>query len=243
MQKILSAEQVEAFYHDEFVDDQVRHFVSMFGAEAGHKRVVDMGGGCGFFAKQLASQTDYQVKVIDMDPASVDACHAAGIDAEQGDAIRPKMTGMEDIVCFNLILHHLIGDSDDDTLALQTKALAAWLPHVRSVFVNEYIYESYCGNLSGWLIFSITKSAALSWIGKLVAVVVPSLKANTFGVGVRFRASQEWRSVFEAAGYSVKSVITGKNEPVSLPRRVLLIKHIRRDSFVLEPKAGHRPKI
>lgn len=48
MQKILSAEQVEAFYHDEFVDDQVRHFVAMFGAEAAHKNVVDMGGGCGF---------------------------------------------------------------------------------------------------------------------------------------------------------------------------------------------------
>lgn len=174
-----------------------------------------------------------------MDPASVNACHAAGIDAVQGDAIHPTMSGKEDIVCFNLILHHLIGNSDADTLALQTRALAAWTPHVRSVFVNEYIYESYWGNFSGWLIFSITKSAVLSWIGKMVAVVVPSLKANTFGVGVRFRAHEEWRGVFEAAGYSVKSVILGKDEPISLPRRLLLIKHIRRDSFVLEPKASH----
>lgn len=48
MQKILSAEQVEAFYHDEFVDDQVRHFVAMFGAEAAHKTLLTWEAGAGF---------------------------------------------------------------------------------------------------------------------------------------------------------------------------------------------------
>lgn len=239
MQKILSAEQVEAFYHDEFVDDQVRHFVAMFGDNGGQidLNVVDMGGGCGFFARQLNSLTDCRVRVVDMDPASVAACHAAGIEAVKGDAIHPVITGGEDVVCFNLILHHLVGASASDTLILQTKALAVWAPHVRSVFVNEYIYESYLGNFSGWLIFRITKSTFLSWIGKMGAKLMPSLKANTFGVGVRFRANQEWRGIFESAGYSIKSVVTGKEEQVSLPRRLLLIKNIRRDSFVLEPVA------
>ena len=39
------------------------------------------------------------------------------------------------------------------------------------------------------------------------SIVVPSLKANTFGVGVRFRAHGEWLRVFESAGYDVKSSV------------------------------------
>ena len=236
MQMILSGEQIEAFYHDQFVEDQARHFVSLFGTHSDLRNVTDMGGGCGFFAKRLENQAAYKVKVVDMDMASVQACRDSGIDATQGDALNPSISGDENIVSFNLILHHLVAQSDRATLALQTEALAVWQPHVQSVFVNEYIYESYFGNLSGWLIFRITKSPVLSWFGRIVATVVPSLKANTFGVGVRFRANQEWKRVFESAGYVVKSSVVGEDEHVSLPRRLLLIKHIRRDSFMLEPR-------
>ena len=239
MQKILSTEQIEAFYHDQFVKDQSRHFVSLFGSNLPLKKVTDMGGGCGFFAKRLENQAAYKVKVIDMDIASVQACRDAGIDATQGDALNPEISGDENIVSFNLILHHLVAQSDSATLALQIKALAVWQPHVQSIFVNEYIYESYLGNFSGWFIFRITKSPVLSWFGRVVSKVVPSLKANTFGVGVRFRASQEWRRVFESAGYIVKSSVVGNDEHVSLPRRLLLIKHIRRDSFMLEPRVAN----
>ena len=196
MQKTLSSEQVEAFYHDEFVSDQVRHFVLLLGDKANYNNVVDMGGGCGFFAKHLADLTGYKTRVVDMDPASVAACRAVGLDATLGDAIHPQITGQDDIACFNLILHHLVADTDRHTLALQKKALGVWQQNARAVFVNEYIYESYFGNTSGWLIFQITKSKFLSAIGKLISKVVPSLKANTFGVGVRFRAHNEWRQVF-----------------------------------------------
>lgn len=238
VQKILATEQIEAFYHDQFVEDQARHFVSLYGTSAGSRNVIDMGGGCGFFAKRLKRHACYKVQVIDMDLVSVNACHDAGIDARQGDALTPKISGDENIVSFNLILHHLVGATDSDTLALQTRALAVWQPYIQSVFVNEYIYESYLGNFSGWVIFRITKSAVLSWFGRVVSTVVPSLKANTFGVGVRFRSSAEWHRVFESAGYVVKSSVYGANENVSLPRRLLLIKHIRRDSFMLEPRVG-----
>lgn len=234
-QKTLSAEQVEAFYHDEFVTDQVRHFLELFGRSAEKSRVVDMGGGCGFFARRLAQLTDHRIKVVDMDPASVKACRVADIDATEGDAVEPSISGDEEIVTFNLILHHLVARTERDTLALQKRALAAWLPQAKAVFVNEYIYESYVSHMSGWLIFQITKSAVLSAIGRAVSRLVPSLKANTFGVGVRFRAHDEWRGVFESVGFKVKAHVVGSDEPVSLARRVLLIKTIRRDSFLLVP--------
>ena len=240
MQKALSRDQIEAFYHDEFVEDQILQFIQLVGVDSGTRNVTDMGGGCGFFAKRLSKHPNLKLKVVDMDISSVVACRNSGIEAIRGDAINPAIAGDENIVTFNLILHHLVGDSELDTSALQTKALAVWSqrPHIQSIFVNEYIYESYLGNFSGWLIFRITKSPILSMFGRVVSVLVPSLKANTFGVGVRFRASKEWCRLFEAAGYVVKSAVVGKNEHVSLPRRLLLIRCIRRDSFLLEPKAS-----
>ena len=236
MQKLLSPEQVESFHHRLFVEDQARHFETLVDAQSS-TMVADVGGGCGHFAKRLMRRAGYQVRVIDVDSASIEICRAAGIDATQGDALSPRIIGAEEIVCFNLILHHLIAASERDTLALQTKALALWKPHVRAIFVNEYIYESFVGNFSGWLIFHVTKSPMLSWLGRVVAVALPSLKANTFGVGVRFRASKEWLRVFESAGFTIKSSVVGKDEHISLPRRLLLIKRIRRDSFLLQPKS------
>ena len=58
MQKILSTEQIEAFYHDEFVVDQARDFALLFGNDGNQRRVTDMGGGCGFFARRLKSQAN-----------------------------------------------------------------------------------------------------------------------------------------------------------------------------------------
>jgi hypothetical protein len=47
MQKVLATEQIEAFYHDEFVEDRTQHFISLTGgASQARKVVVDIGGGC-----------------------------------------------------------------------------------------------------------------------------------------------------------------------------------------------------
>ena len=236
MQKQLSDKQLEEFYHDNFVEEQVDDFLSLVGPLAhGAGVVVDMGGGVGFFARRLADATSRVVRVVDADPNSVEACKRTGIPAAVGDALAPTIVGDEDMVCFNLILHHLVGSSEAITRQQQSKALHVWLGKARRIFINEYIYESYFGSLSGWLIFQITGSRALSRIARIVARVVPALRANTFGVGVRFRARGDWIRLFRAAGYDVKASIEGDEEYVAPPLRLLLIKCIRRDSFLLEP--------
>jgi hypothetical protein len=237
MQRTLSSKQIAAFYHRHFVEDQAGDFLALVDPAMGADRVVvDVGGGCGFFAQRLTELTHRQIRVIDTDPGSVKACTSSGVEAVRGDALSPQIVGDEGIVCFNLILHHLVGPSERDTRDLQRKALAVWRNHTRAVFVNEYIYESYVATLSGWLIYQITKSRFLSWIGRAVSTVVPSLKANTFGVGVRFRAHREWVRLFASAGYEVKSRVTGREERVRPPLRLLLIRRIRRDSFLLHPR-------
>jgi SAM-dependent methyltransferase len=236
-QRYLTAEQVEAFFHDEFVADQVRDFRTLVGDGPVEGKVVDMGGGVGHFAASLKQSIAAKVRVVDMDPASVEQCRAAGLDAAQGDALNPVAQGDEQVVCFNLILHHLVADSEAQTRALQTRALTQWAGKVPTVFVNEYIYESMIPGFSGRFIFEITSSRILSTIAKAISRVVPPLRANTFGVGVRFRSRGEWHKLFEEAGFRVVKEVTGAPEPISLVLRGLLIKTIRRDSFALAPLA------
>jgi hypothetical protein len=116
---------------------------------------------------------------------------------------------------------------------LQKQALLPWENTNASIFVNEYIYESFVGYLIGRFIYSITSNKILSTIGTAIGRVIPSLKANTFGIGVRFRANDEWIKLFEECDFTVASMSYGEVEYTSMPLRLLFIKQIRRDSFLL----------
>lgn len=234
-QRRLSDEQIAAFRHNEFVTDQVADFRDLAPIGAGERVIVDVGGGCGFFARALAKDQMLRTRVVDMDPESVGAARAIGVDAEVGDALAINFRGDEEAGCFNLILHHLVGPDERVTRSLQMKALQAWLGRGRYVFVNEYIYESFVPGLSGWLIYEITANPALSFLCRQVARVIPAFRANTFGVGVRFRSNEGWVKLFDEAGFRVADVKFGVPEPIPKPLRLLLIRTIRRDSFRLEP--------
>jgi hypothetical protein len=238
-QKKLQADQIQMFYHDEFVESQVKDFSKLLGPsiDPAEDRVVDVGGGCGFFAGSLREALGLNVRVLDTDPQSVAVCQKAGIVATLDDALNPQTVGDESIVCFNLILHHLVGRTDSETRRLQERALVAWRSTARVIYVNEYIYESFIiPNLSAWLIYKITSSSALSRIAACVSRYVPSLKANTFGVGVRFRSHEQWSRIFQSIGFHVTNTAIGNEEYISFPRRLLLIKSCRRDSYCLHPK-------
>lgn len=237
-QRRLSVDQVKAFHHEDFVADQVDDFASIMSDAATHGVVADIGGGAGYFAKAISTQKGLQARVIDMDPTSVAAARELGVEAVEGDALAPAPQGDEGVACFNLILHHLIGSNEKETRRLQIAAIRAWHGRTKAVFVNEYIYESFVPGFSGSMIFQITSNPILSGIARQIARFVPAFRANTFGVGVRFRSHQEWIRLFSEAGYRVVSSRIGADEPISRPLRSLLIKAIRRDSFRLEPLAG-----
>lgn len=237
-QKTLSQDQITAFYHDLFVKSQVEDFIALLDSlpTLSIEKVIDIGGGCGFFSKALNKRTHFKVSVLDSDMQSLNFCKQAGVDATYGDALKPAITGDEDMICFNLILHHLVSSSEHETYKMQCHALSVWHSTARAIFINEYIYESFIINdFSGWLIYQITSNSVLSKLGNFVAKFAPSLKANTFGVGVRFRSHKEWCKIFESLGFEIIGTKIGKEEPVSLARRLLLIKNRRRDSFLLKP--------
>lgn len=245
MQKSLNQDQIEPFYHDNFVKSQVNDFINLTNTipNCNSGAIIDIGGGYGFFAKELEIQTGSKVRVVDTDLKSIDHCKQQGIDAIFGDALDPIVIGDEGTVCFNLILHHLVGSHDDETYSLQAQAINKWHGKVSAIFINEYIYESFVfENLSGWLIYMITRSALLSGIGKMISRLMPTLSANTFGTGVRFRAQAEWVAIFNSLGFDVVAVSQGKQEGISLPRRLLFIKNCRRDSFLLVPRGEENVK-
>jgi hypothetical protein len=239
-QRVLERERIAEFYHDNFVADQVRDFERLVIAGGRHDGVIaDVGGGCGFFAQAVARAFGLPTRVLDSDPVSVEASRRNGVPAELFDALEPRFAGDEGIVCFNLILHHLIGGSLAQTRDLQRRALANWRNREVRVFVNEYVYESpLVRGASAWLIGVVTSSRALSAIARLVGRVVPSLRANTLGVGVRFRDSTDWRRLFTEAGFEVVAYHRGEEEPKSIPRRMMLITSMRRDSFLLAPSSS-----
>ncbi len=236
MQRTLSPQQIAAFYHKGFVEEQADHFKRLTIDRIQPAKVtVDIGGGCGYFATRISEAVGVKVRVIDLDPVSVSESLKHGIDAIVGDALDPPKSGDEGIVCFNLVLHHLVADTDRNTRRLQQEALRIWWGTGASLFVHEYNYESWWRGASGWLIYQITKSATLSTIGRGISRFVPSLRANTFGVGVRFRSNVEWQQLFRDSGFETVGEIRGTPERISWARRLLLIKVIRRDSFLLSP--------
>ena len=72
----LEQHQIEAFYTDGFAKDQVAHFKKLIDVNAltGTRVVVDVGGGCGYFAKELQEKTGLKVRVIDSDKKSIEVC-------------------------------------------------------------------------------------------------------------------------------------------------------------------------
>ena len=237
-QQLLSKDQIKAFYHDLFVESQTEDFISLLGPSINKidGKIFDIGGGAGFFAQAIKHRLGMNVTVLDSDEQSILLCRASGIDAIVADALNPLISESCDVVCFNLILHHLVGETEQETLDLQSRALSLWKSNAHAVFVNEYIYDSFIINdISGWLIYRITSNRLLSKFGRAVANYIPSLMANTFGVGVRFRSQAEWQRIFVSLGFEIVGTVKGSEEGISLARRLLLIKSCRRDSFLLKP--------
>lgn len=239
-QRALDSERIAEFYHDNFVSDQVRDFEALVLRDGGVGGVVaDVGGGCGYFSQAIARRFAIPVRVLDSDPKSVSEARRKGLAASEFDALAPAFAGDEGVVCFNLILHHLVGNSLAATRAMQRLALANWRERDVKIFVNEYIYDSpIARGASAWLIAVITSSRTLSAVARQVGRVIPSLRANTLGVGVRFRDAADWQRLFREAGYQVLGHRRGEEEPVSLPRRLMGILSMRRDSFLLAPVRG-----
>ena len=177
-------------------DNDVRWLRAQAG---GVRRVLDVGGGNGRFASILAGALGCEVDVVDPSPAAREQftrdprCRFVN-----GDFLRWDAHGTRyDLVCFRLVLHHLLGQDDATTADTQLRALrvaASLLAKGGRVYVLENIYEPMVGtDTTGRMIYEATRL-------KVLAAPFRRLGANTAGEGVRFRSLDSWRSLVAAAG-------------------------------------------
>ena len=161
--------------HGDFVDMQVTQLKKLLFQEDiqfdSKDAIVDMGGGSGCFAARLTDLTP-KICVYDTDGNALGGCDRDLVLPVCSDALNPKIEDDVKLVCFNLILHHLVDGTEKEIRGMQTKALSFWSK--RYLFVYEYCYESFIDGLSGKLIYWITKSKCLSFLCKLVSFFISS---------------------------------------------------------------------
>lgn len=244
-QRLLSDEATDAFDHKWLFATQIDHFKALtaFTPEEPFD-LLDVGGGTGRFAQALRQQFPRcSVTILDVSAKSVQKAATKGIQGIVGSILDPPpalASKRYDVVAFNMILHHLVGDSDRFTEANQKHALtvaAGLLKRNGRIVVNEYCYSGLVGDdSSGRLIYEITRSKVLAGVVRAVGRVCPPLAANTVGVGVRFRPLPSWAKLGAEAGLCLDRTIDGPPDPPSLIRRTaLLIRAVNRSSlaFVL----------
>ncbi len=106
--------------------------------------------------------------------------------------------------------------------------------------MHEICYEGIVvPDSSALLIFQITSSRCISEALRFVGKIIPSLRANTAGIGVRFRPARGWADLASSLGLDLIGTCKGGPEGHSLLRRaLLLIREVRRHSLALRPGNG-----
>lgn len=107
-----------------------------------------------------------------------------------------------DVVFINMVLHHLVGSSSKECLALLAKACE----NLRKLCTDDALVVVYEQSYSRRLFFGPSPGRLIYYLTRiknpLISSVFRMLGANTASVGVRFRSRDEWVTIFEAMGLS-----------------------------------------
>jgi SAM-dependent methyltransferase len=165
--------------------------------------ILDLGGGNGRFVDEVLAQfPSCRGTLFDISPALIALNKAyprkrvvIGNVASLEQEFPPQSF---DIITINLLLHHLVGS----TYQQCAENCRTTLTNCRSllkkggvIIVTENMFDGFFGsNLPSWIIYCITSI-------KLPLFTAISRKFfNTAGVGVGFRSTRAWESIFADAG-------------------------------------------
>ena len=167
---------------------------------------LDIGGGIGLFAASVADicpDQDVQITVVDPGlEASRQRIENPSVNFELASFDNYTTEQKFDFVSFRLVLHHLIGQNEADTLQVQAKALAKARDMLKDdgfLLIVENFYEPMVGtDFTSRLIYEVASS-------KTIETVTRRLGANTAGEGVRFHSPETWQQFYDEAGVEVVS--------------------------------------
>jgi len=203
-------------------------------------KIADIGGGIGTTVNALCSSLDTAyADVIDNSPLAQESFIShARTNLVYENFFDFKADRKYDVVIFRTVLHHFVGQSEKETLALQIKALNKTHSNLVTeggvVFIIENFYEPAFGSdITGRIIYELTKL-------KFSSAVFRYLGANTAGEGVRFRSFNSWKRIFEKCGFELGTKITADDWSMSMPiwQRIPFVCKNRHQALVVLQNAA-----
>lgn len=234
--KQLEDSQLETF-NTEYVTDQRWQIIKAQidkDFPNGDFNFLDVGGGNGVFADRLleyypkskGTVLDNAQVLLDknqINPRKTIVCDSV----ENLNSIEIKY----DLICFNWLLHHLVGNSYSETRKNMSTAINAVIPLLTpygrvSIFENMYNGLAIDG-LPSKIIFTLTSS-------KAIAGVIKKMGANTAGVGVCFLSQKQWIETISKTGLKLLKYTDDEKWTIPIKWQVFLhIGNIRCGHFWL----------
>ena len=224
--RMLDDDQLRTFDTEHICDREWQMIKPVFDAAfAGREfSFLDVGGGNGLFADMLLDAYPRARGVV-LDPAEIllrenkPSLRKETLLARAEEVDELFSTRKFDLILFNWILHHLVLDSYEKTVALQRMVIekaTRLLNRGGVISILENLYEGTIVDVApSRLIFELTSS-------KILEPLVRRLGANTAGCGVCFRSRKAWQEEAENAGLSMKTFIELTPKPIGLLKELLL---------------------
>lgn len=219
----LAEARVESFDHDATavhavapVVDAIRRLSSL-----NHNlKLLDVGGGNGtFLDTMLKALPESTGTLVEMSKAMADKNEASDrktVICEnflEWARAAEKRSARYDVIFFNFVLHHFIGNNRSQSILLQRNALHAAqsiLAEGGLIVVYEIHYNGlFKDEIPSRLIHTLASS-------RILAPLTRRMGANTAGYGVCFHSESYWRSLYSLLGLRIvdehlieKGVFTG----------------------------------
>lgn len=167
--------------------------------------ILDVGGGNGAFLDRLLGRYPRaEAWLVDEAPQMI----ARNVAHERKQTLCGSVFDLDlllpkpkfDLVTVNVLLHHLVDDSPNETRERVVECLSLLRGRLRDggvMAIYEQFYDSFVPGIDpGELIFGITRLRA-------AAPLLRALGFATAGIGVAFRSRRGWLELFEEAGLRV----------------------------------------
>jgi Methyltransferase domain len=185
---------------------------------------LDVGGGNGVFTDRLLGYyPNSKGTVLDNAQLLLDRNKTNSRKTIICDSVE-NLNGIDnkyDLIFFNWLLHHLIGNSYSETRKNMSNALQAVIPlltPIGRVSIFENMYDGLViDGLPGRLIFTLTSSKAIAGFTK-------KMGANTAGIGVCFLSQKQWIKTISKTG--LKSLEYTDDEKWSVPWKFRVFLHL-----------------
>ncbi|NRB40120.1 MAG: class I SAM-dependent methyltransferase [Pseudomonadales bacterium] len=167
--------------------------------------IVDVGGGNGTYADRLLHKfSNAKVNIIEPDDYLLSKNRQSERKYLQKGFYQDVRLAVDshDIVGFNWVLHHFVGDDYNESITLQKNSLKKAYDELKSgglLLIFENFYDGWLlDDLPGKMIHTYTSS-------QLLKPLIYNLGANTAGVGVCFHSENIWNNMIKEAGFSIIS--------------------------------------